>query len=172
MEDRIVGIIDIECFSHKKFLSFREVGICDRSLKKIINHQILPESLPLYDLCAKKTFNYAKYRCHGLSFFPTNNYVQEKEVDEIVKKFYREEATDENSALAYKGGIIERDFLRRLDIPSVNLETLPGCPPRCKLDRTMSAVDYYCYNHIYTKDGFKHCATVECVFYMKWLNSL
>ena len=172
LKDRIVAIIDLEYFGHKKYLSFRELGICNRSYRKVINHQVYPKSLPIYDLHAKKTFNFAKYYCHGLSFFPTKKYVHEKEVEEIVKKFYQEEATDENSVLAYKGGTIERDFLRRLNIPSVNLETIPGCPHRSKLDITMPAVDYYCNNHIYTKDGFKHCATVECVFYMLWLNSL
>ena len=50
-----------------------------------------------------------------------------KALEKLVINFYKGVRTDRKSTLAYKGGILERDLLKRLGIPSVNLECF-GCP--------------------------------------------
>ena len=50
----------------------------------------------------------------------------------IVKEFFVKQKQNGESCLAYKGGHLERDLLRELEIPSVNLEDL-GCPKADKL---------------------------------------
>ncbi len=48
-------------------------------------------------------------------------------MDIIIKKFYDAYKTNSESVLAYKGGSIEKDSLRKLSIPAINSE-LYGCP--------------------------------------------
>ena len=50
----------------------------------------------------------------------------------IFQQCYSEVQVDSNSTIVYKGGHIERDLLRQLGIPSVNLEWF-GCPKAEKL---------------------------------------
>ena len=61
--------------------------------------------------------------------------------------------------VAYKGGHLERDLLKELNIPAVNLEDL-GCP-KFELLTGQQGIDPIpdCGHH---KRSERHCAIVEC----------
>ena len=72
------------------------------------------------------------------------------------------------SLLAYKGGHIERDLLERLNILSINLETL-GCPKACDLFDDMIWLET-CGNHT-VLNAYAHCSKVEVEAFGQWVES-
>ena len=67
-------------------------------------------------------------------------------LEEIVEHFYESVRKTRKSMLAYKGGNLECSLLKRLGIPSVNLESF-GCP---KAEALFDALVWLemCGNHI------------------------
>ena len=84
----------------------------------------------------------------------------------IVQQCYSEVKADSNSTIAYKGGHIERDLLRQLGIPSVNLEWF-GCPKAEKLFLHLEWKQT-CGNHR-GLNAYHHCAKVEVEAFAHWL---
>ena len=80
------------------------------------------------------------------------------ELGSIVENFYREVQIESNLTIAYKGGHYERDLLRNLKIPSVNLECF-GCPKAEKLFSSLVRIKT-CGNHL-EANAYQHCAKVE-----------
>ena len=89
-----------------------------------------------------------------------------RDLGEIVCNFYNLVKIDDGSLLAYKGGHIERDLLERLNIPSINLETL-GCPKACDLFDDMIWLET-CGNHT-VLNAYAHCAKVEVEAFGQWV---
>ena len=88
-------------------------------------------------------------------------------LEAIVEDFYFSVRRDEKSLLAYKGGHYDRDLLRNLDIPSVNLESF-GWP------RAVHIIDQLdwrqsCGNHL-ELGAYEHCAKVEVEAFGLWLD--
>ena len=90
------------------------------------------------------------------------------ELKSIVSSFYRDVKRDARSVIGYKGGHVERDVLRRLDIPCVNLDQF-GCPKAEELIKHLIWLET-CGNHM-TADACLHCAKVEVEAYAYWLES-
>ena len=84
-------------------------------------------------------------------------------LDAIVKDFYKDVG---EKVLAYKGGHIERDLLKKLNIPGINLETL-GCPKADHLFKNLIWLET-CGHHI-GADPYKHCPKVEVEAFGAWL---
>ena len=68
--------------------------------------------------------------------------------------------------MAYKGGIVERDLLRELNILLVNLEIL-NCPGASSLFNKLVWLES-CGDHI-VSEAYSHCPQVEVQAYADWL---
>lgn len=171
MNSNICCLIDLELFQHKDYKIYRELGICDVELSDIRNYQVYPSNLPLLYKSYRKTFNFVKFNIHGLNFFPDRDKsILPDQVDSIVINFYNKHKKNNDSVIAYKGGIHEKDLLKKLEIPSLNLENIPNCPSTKYLSSLHPACRYYCNSHVNSKFGFRHCSTIEVVYYSLWLN--
>ena len=84
-------------------------------------------------------------------------------LDDIVKDFYNDIG---QKTVAYKGGNIERDLLKKLNIPGINLEVF-GCPKAESLFNKLAWLET-CGQHIGT-DPYKHCPKVEVEAFGVWL---
>ena len=79
---------------------------------------------------------------------------------------YQRSKTVERPYVAYKGGTIERDLLKKLNIPAGNLEEA-GCPKFKRLLQLCTLGS--CGQH---EDLFRHhCPRVECYHFVQWLRS-
>ena len=81
----------------------------------------------------RKTIRYAMYNLHGMDVIPAPTeqpLYQQCELGMVMEGWYelvQNVTRQKRPMIAYKGGIVERDLLDALDIPSVNLEDW-GCP--------------------------------------------
>ena len=79
-------------------------------------------------------------------------------LDDIVKERYPRFQLNDESAVAYKGGHLERDLLERLQIPSIYLEKW-GCP-KVKTQLPLINNCLACEHHVITKNA-EHCPKTE-----------
>ena len=79
-------------------------------------------------------------------------------LESTVKRFYDEVKKDASSVLAYKGGHVEGDLLKRLSIPCVNLECF-GCPKAEELFGQLIWLETCGYHTI--PNAYEHCVKVE-----------
>ena len=84
-----------------------------------------------------------------------------RSLEEIVVHFYESVKKPKNSTLAYKGGNLKRALLKRLESPSVNLESF-GCPKAEALFDSLVWLET-CGNHT-ELNAYHHCAKVEETF--------
>ena len=70
--------------------------------------------------------------------------------------------------VAFKGGHVEKDVLKKLGIPYVNIE-LFGCPKFEKLTNLGYKLIPNCEHHRKRQDVRFHCAKVECVAFLDWI---
>ena len=82
------------------------------------------------------------------------------------RRFYDNVKINDESTIAYKGGHIERDLLKELCIPAVNLEVY-GCPKAEFLFDKLIWLET-CPNHIATH-AYQHCPKVEVEAFAAWL---
>ena len=80
----------------------------------------------------------------------------------MIQDLYQDYSTPVRTVVEYKGGHVEKDLLNKLNIPSLNLETL-GCP-RYDVLRSQD-LKYYkllpsCGFH--KDDTRHHCPLTEC----------
>ena len=167
----ICAFLDFEFFQHdSNGAHIREMGWISHSALQPINVQVRPANLSLDDTKARHTFSYQKWRIHGLSFFPDAGAIAfpETKVHLLVSFLYLQAQTRERFRVAYKGGTVERSLLEKLAIPSLNLEDLTGgCPKRSDGENILKV--YECGFHSHCRDGYRHCASAEVVFYRNWL---
>ena len=169
LRKQIIGIIDMDGFLiHKKFLC-EELGIPkvgDVSAKSYFFD---------FDMClseldekSRRHCMYLKHKIHHLPFGapPNSNAIKLTELETIVRSFYDNHKFDHKSRIGYKGGHYEKDILKKLGIPSLNLEEL-GCPKASVLFRNLVWLET-CRNHT-TWDNYEHCAKVEVEAYGDWL---
>ncbi len=90
--------------------------------------------------------------------------------DTIIKKFYTSLKINNESVIAYKGGLIEKNLLAKLKIPTINLESF-GCPKADNIFPEMGWLES-CGQHKLLKnttDTYQHCPKVEVEAYLHWL---
>lgn len=97
---------------------------------------------------------------HCRKFFPING------LENIVQHLYNHSARNQHSIVAYKGGHLEKNVLRNLGIPAINLESL-GCPKATVLFHDLVWLET-CGNHV-EACAFDHCPKVEVEAYGAWL---
>ena len=126
-------------------------------------HYFIASPYPKGDKKACTTIAYQYHNCHGLAFHPKYKCRKPSRVEDDFLAIYAQQPKN-RPVVAYKGGHIEKDFLERLGVPSVNLE-LYGCP-KYELLKDVSVVQP-CGHHV---DNSKHhCPVVETACFMTWL---
>ena len=166
--DKICLIIDMEGFLIPKFYC-RELGAANY-LGGYDSHfyeipmkytDLLPTQL--------KQVMYVLRRIHGLPFTPSffENAKPQDQLKVDMLNMYHFYKTPERSVVAYKGGHIEWDLLKYLDIPSVNLEVY-GCPKVIDLLHLGLGYEAWDCGHHQLTNGV-HCSVLECQILMEWL---
>ena len=165
--DNIVAIMDMDGFTVNKQFLCRELGLIkhDEETAKSydFNIDIRWSNLSPKDL--KNCLYVGKY-IHKLPLVAARGSLPLSKLDTIVKDFYYETKDTEKSAIAYKGGCLERNLLTKLNIPNVNLECF-GCPKAELLFDNLIWLET-CGQH-FGKDTYKHCPKVEVEAFCSWL---
>jgi len=107
----------------------REMGWCDREGYATSLH--FQPSFKYYQLSAKekRQVDYVYKHVHALPFnaHPRELALPSRIVPQVVRALYLLNRCHGLDVVAYKGGHLERDLLKKLNIPSLNLEEY-GCP--------------------------------------------
>ena len=162
--------IDLDGFRIRNKFIVRELGWSDGEQSSCFHytHDMHYEDLSYQD---KKTVNYARRHVHGLTFRPNpqeHRYFglhSQDELEEDLAFLYELNATRDSPVVAYKGGQLEKDLLNKLNIPSVNLETL-GCPKYDELRKNKPQRNCGCHRG----SRANHCSMAECRLFMEWYN--
>jgi hypothetical protein len=166
-------IIDFEGFHTCRGFHIKECGYIE--LDEGIPHSFfvhLPLTFEQLNLKERRTAAFVTNRIHGLLY---ENHPGDWDFNEMMifleEKYKAQHAKNENAVVAYKGGQIELDILRKLKIPSINLECL-GLT--CKYEQLLNEYGVptgivKCARHL-ERDGI-HCPVVELYVFAKWLKN-
>ena len=120
----IGGIIDMDGFVVNRTFYCKEIGMLNLQEEVAVSYHF---KMPFkwVDLSSKdrRSCAYLIEHIHKLPFHTTES-LPLTCLDNIVRNFYRDVG---EKVIAYKGGHIERDLLKKLNIPGINLEIF-GCP--------------------------------------------
>ena len=164
--NQIAGIIDMDGFTIARKFYCKELGTInikhDEGESYHFNLGIKWNKLSIKD---QENCTFVSTKIHKLQFedpkgIPLTN------LNEIVYNFYDSIKINAMSTIGYKGGHFERDLLRQLKIPSVNLEEF-GCPKAVHLFDKLVWLETY-GRHI-GKDPYLHCPKVEVEAFACWV---
>jgi hypothetical protein len=168
MLDEVCGVLDCEAFQHGQLLFYREIAFARTG--NISSVHIQPSFVPR-DRDVWRTFNYVKYKIHGLALIPDpgSRTIPQDGVMNIVREWHTLATRPDCNVIAYKGGCLERDLLAKLNIPSFNLESV-SCPAfhRLAYCEKLAYRHLNCGQHRYCSSGADHCPRVETAFYLNW----
>ena len=163
-------VIDMEGFFIPYFIC-RELGTAN-VYGGFTNNMYSPP-LKYIELDSKqiRQVQYVRRRIHGLQFTPSS--FEDAKSQEFLKidvqNLYNTYKSGKRDLVAYKGGHIEKDLLKVLNIPSVNLEDF-GCPKVHDLIHQGYGYEVWdCGLHGCTTVSGMHCATLECQILMEWI---
>ena len=129
IRDDLCFILDLEGFFINKTFHVRELGYYTWNEEHGRHAFRIP--VPRQDLAQKdkQTVNFVIRKIHGLSYQPSQaeHPQHPRVVLRMVQDLYGDYSTPDRTVVGYKGGHVEKDLLNKLNIPSLNLETL-GCP--------------------------------------------
>lgn len=164
--NQVCMVLDLECFCIDSKQCCRELGYYTH--KHRYGRVAFFMNVPYRHLSErdKRRVNYVRRYIHGLTYRPrTEEHARNlKELKDTVLDIYERCKTDCKYVVAYKGGHVERDLLRELNIPSLDLE-LYGCPKYEEID----------YHSWLVSCGFHadpvhhHCSILECEAFWMWL---
>ena len=167
--NEVVAIFDMDGFLINKKFFCKELGIIRvgnvTAQSYFFDIGVKWQDLSLKD---KATCKYVIQRVHKLPFgVPRGADARSLSLlGDIVTDAYRGMKRNENSTMAYKGGHYEKDLLKSLGIPSVNLEEF-GCPKAEALIEQMFWLET-CGKHI-VSEAYSHCPKVEVEAYAQWV---
>ena len=166
--NQVCGVIDLDGYLIKKTFTVREMGWCNYKCTETYSYHYFPANpFPKDDVKACQTITYVYNRVHGLAYYPKYRCRSPKRWENDFLNIYEKQPKD-RPFVAYKGGHLEKDFLKRLGIPSINLE-LFGCPKFDDMTRLQTITS--CGHHLHPSRH--HCPKVECFHFIKWmLNNL
>ena len=162
----IGSIIDMDGFIVNKKFYCKELGMLRINEEVAISYHFkMPfRWMDLNDKDRKNCSHLIK-NVHKLPLYTANS-LPPQHLEDIVKDFYDSIG---KSPIAYKGGSIEANLLRKLNIPSVNLE-IYGCPKAEYLFNNMVWLET-CGKHIGT-DPYLHCPKTEVEAFGEWLKTI
>ena len=137
--------------------------------KEDATHAKFKMPLPFRELSKKdkRSATYLTCKLHGLPFDSRSkeNAQPQDSVADHVLRLYEDSRTSELDAVAFKGGHAERDLLKRLTIPFIDLEEY-GCPKVEKLLLHDTLGDNIgCGQH----RGRVHCSMRDCRLFWWWM---
>lgn len=165
--EKIFLLIDLDGYQFNKRFQIRELGWYDTNRHTHGSYHFdLSLSAPPIGHPDWEQITFATQNIHSLSLTPhPDELLQPPEsVHHVVKYLYKRSKTEAKRTVAYKGGHIERDLLRDVQLPSVNLEDY-GCKPYKEIGNPLFV--YGCGYHL---KGF-HCTQQEVVAYYNWMNT-
>ena len=165
--NNIVGIIDMDGFVIDKKFHCRELGCIEVGKEEARSFEF-DIGISWQDLSTKDRKNclYVMKHIHKLSLTSSPGAFPLRRLKGVVKDFFENVKINEESTIGYKGGHIERDLLKELNIPGVNLEVY-GCPKAEFLFDKLIWLET-CGNHIATH-AYQHCPKVEVEAFTAWL---
>jgi len=161
--DNVCLIIDLEGYFVQKKFYCRELGWTNWQGKFGFKHYQQPFRWKTLNQLDRHTARYVYHRIHGLPFEdpPEENARHLENLKGDVLEMYQQNQSPERFLVAYKGGHVEKDLLRDLDLPAINLEHC-GCPKFEKLVNVCPIQD--CGHH----KQARHCAMVESQAFWQW----
>jgi len=164
---QVTLILDINGFrlSSGEFL-VRELGWC--TIKGENDSQHFYSPLRYRDLGYKdrRTVNYVYRHIHGLRFEASfqEAALPQRDVGAVIQALYH------GGLIAYKGGQIEKEFLEKLNLPSLDLEEY-GCPKADSLWSSHYPSGKSCGQHQVDTKKFIHCPKQETFLFFNWLKN-
>jgi saccharopine dehydrogenase-like NADP-dependent oxidoreductase len=155
--------MDCEAYTIAKAHYLREVSVHRLSDNQTFSYQIYTPNLCFYD----KNIAYQVKHIHGLPQVHTrrtNDFLLHNEALKIL----RDEFLARADVVAYKGGIIERDLLKRLGTKGINLEIL-GCDKYSNLITEYGISPVRCRYH---NVGDYHCSRHEVQIFARFLRTI
>ena len=119
----------------------------------------------------KKTVSYTTNVLIGLPFEATaeESAIKQNEIEQYIQDVYDQVKEGERQLVALKGGHREKDVLKKIGIPYVNIE-LFGCPKLEKLTNLgYKLLIPNCAHHRKRCDVRLHCSMVECIAFLDWI---
>ena len=167
MKDRVCMILDFDGYWVKKHFIVREMGWCDREGYATSLH--FQPSFKYYQLPAKekRQVDYVYKHVHALPFdaHPPELASPCRIVLQVVKQLYSLNRRHRLDVIAYKGGNLERGLLKKLNIPSLNLEEY-GCPKASQLPDMGFDPGMSCGCH---DMDIGHCPRQETFLFHQWM---
>ena len=112
-------------------------------------------------------------KIHGLSYQPSEaeDPTHPRNLHGLLRRLYREFATEHRTVVAYKGGTVEKELLSDSGLPGLNLESL-GCPKydvlrgqdllRDKREDLLPSCGFH------ADPTHHHCPVTECHAFWLW----
>ena len=167
--ERICLYIDMEGFFLPKF-HVRELGYANYLGGSGSKHYWMPMLYTDLVPSQQRQANFVTRRIHGLPFTPTHfeDAQPQEQLVQDVTDLYQLYMTPEKPTIAYKGGHIEKDLLKELELgPFVDLEDF-GCPKVVDLIHAGLTQEVWdCGLH--QGNGAAHCAMAECQIVRDWV---
>ena len=167
--ERICLYIDMEGFFLPKF-HVRELGYVTYLGGCGSKHYCLPMKYTDLMPSQQKQAAFVTRRIHGLPFTPTHfeDAQPQEQLVQDVTDLYQLYMTEDKPVIAYKGGHIEKDLLKELELgPFVDLEDF-GCP---KVEELIHmGLGYEVWDcGLHQGMGTAHCAMAECQILRDWV---
>ena len=165
----IVAVIDMDGYRIQNKFLCKEMGLLkvgDTEAKSLF----FDINLRWDDLTHKdrRACKYVQTHIHKLPFgVPAGvDALPLSSLPKIISQLYENVRQNSRSAIAYKGGIYERDLLARLNIPALDLQDY-GCPKAEKLFDQLVWLET-CGKHT-ENAAYQHCAKVEVEAFAMWV---
>ena len=137
MQDNVCLVIDLEGFHVQDAFQHRELGY--HSWQGDAGSQAFFQRVEYRDLGARdrRTVGIVRRKIHGLSYQPSEaeDPTHPRNLRGLLRRLYREFATEHRTVVAYKGGTVEKQLLSDSGLTGLNLESL-GCPKKRRATRT------------------------------------
>ena len=163
--ENVCLILDLEGYFVQKKVYVRELGWTTWQGHVGAHHYQQPFRWKTLSPADRLTAQYVFHRIHGLPF-EDDAHEKARPLENLkgdVLELYAQARTTERFVVGCKGGHVEKDLLRDLDLPAFNLEHY-GCPKFEKLNTLSNVQD--CGHHRFKN----HCAMVESQAFWQWAN--
>ena len=166
--DLLCLIIDLDGFVVRNSFQTRELGYYtwqgDKGVHFFdIDHRYTYQKIRQKD---RATIDYVSKCVTGLPYRPAQcerPVYQQKDLRKVIRNLYLEFRTEQRTHIGFKGGHFEKDLLRDLSIPYVDIEEW-GCPKYDDLAVTKRPDGCGCHSD----DERFHCAQAECEAFWNW----
>ena len=175
LQDDLCFILDLEGFFLNKTFHVRELAYYTWNGEHGRHAFFIPVPYKNLSDKEKRTVNFVRRKINGLTYQPIHaeHFQNVKVLDDLIKDIYvmyKGCSSGERTVVGYKGGHVEKDLLKKLNIPCLNLETL-GCPKYDKLRQIIPKNTLLSSCGFHADDNVHHCPVTECHAFWCWYKS-